>query len=217
MIPHGITGTVFQALYNLVQSLPHISGLAIGIPNVWVPTCIRGRTRWQLVRWWLVACLESWTKPKLDYCWQDHVRWYSLDFPRNQIIPTKQMFLKLSFMVPPLSWCQWDMLNHLSWWYYHVNWIVAHGPSSNLTWVQWTHCIDLCQAGSNFSYNYLEVFSQLVTPLQQKFPHFTWVVPQYHCHEECVCVWWGVGMEWTKILWYLLWLMKVSTLRIRKK
>ena len=44
-------------------------------------------------------------------------------------------------------------------------------------WVQWTLCIDPSQAGSNFSFTYLEVPSQLVTRLQQRFPHSMWAVP----------------------------------------
>ena len=46
-------------------------------------------------------------------------------------------------------------------------------------WVHWTHCIDLCQAGSNFSYQYL---NSLVSswPHSSKDPHTPF--GRYYCH-----------------------------------
>ena len=41
-------------------------------------------------------------------------------------------------------------------------------------WVQWTHCIDLNQAGSNFIYWHREVPGQLATTLQQRSLYSIW-------------------------------------------
>ena len=101
--------------------------------------------------------------------------WYSNplchNFLGNTHIPCNVLFdkviLQKDYVCRVLSWGSFWVLNtHQNYMYPHFNW----------PWVQWTLCIDLSQAGSNFSYWYLEVLQYIPRNMHTVFALLCFVV-----------------------------------------